>query len=168
MPTESPRNPEMRENLVAYLDGELDEAATQKIEQTLAENSDVRGEVESLARTFEMLDELPRQEVSEEFTAHTLSTIQVSRQSQTDKDDLQPRRVDNRILIAGWVVGLVLSVLLGVLIGGRFSRDDSARLVEEFPVVKDLDIYTEIGSIEYLQKLETDGVLNDNQQTQQP
>ena len=168
MPIKSPRNPEMRENLVAYLDGELDEAATQKIEQTLAENSDVRGEVESLARTFEMLDELPRPEVSEEFTARTLSTIQVSRESQTDKDEPQRRRVDRKTLIAGWVVGLALSVLLGVLIGGRFSRDDSTRLVEEFPVVKDLDIYTEIGSIEYLQKLETDGVLNDNQQTQKP
>ena len=109
MPTESPRNPEMRGNLVAYLDGELDEAATQKIEQTLAENSDVRGEVESLARTFEMLDELPRQEVSEEFTARTLSTIQVSRQDvsltsaqavanvrvQSDRDD-DRRRVEGR------------------------------------------------------------------------
>lgn len=168
MPTESPRNSEMSENLVAYLDGELDEAATQIIEQTLAENSDVRGEVESLTRTFEMLDELPRSQVSEEFTAQTLSMSQISRQSQTDSDKPRHRRIGNRMLLAGWVVGLTLSVVLGVLIGERFSRDDSARLVEDLPVVRNLDIYTEIGSIEYLQKLETDGVLNDNQQMQQP
>ena len=115
-----------------------------------------------------MLDELPRAQVSEEFTARTLSTIQISRQSQTDGDTPPHRRVRNRMLLASWIVGLALSVVLGVLIGGRFSRDDSTRLVEDLPVVKNLDIYSEIGSIEYLQKLEMGGVLNDNQQTQQP
>jgi anti-sigma factor RsiW len=168
MPTESSKKPDMRANLVAYLDGELDEAATQIIEQTLAENSDVRGEVDSLTRTFEMLDELPRAQVSDEFTARTLSTIQIARQSQTDGDTPSHRRFGNRMLLASWIVGLALSVLLGVLIGGRFSRDDSTRLVEDLPILKNLDIYSEIGSVEYLQKLEMDGVLNDNQQTQQP
>ena len=88
MPTESPRNPEMRETLVAYLDGELDEAATQKIEQTLAENSDVRGEVESLARTFEMLDELPRQEAIDVHRVQGLAVIRLLIYPRVNPDDV--------------------------------------------------------------------------------
>ena len=50
---------EQREDLVAYLDGELPDQKAQLIDQVLARSEVARHEVEALARTWEMLDVLP-------------------------------------------------------------------------------------------------------------
>ena len=52
-------NPEQRDNLAAYLDGELEETATQEIEQILAVSEVARHEVDMLSRTWDLLNSLP-------------------------------------------------------------------------------------------------------------
>ena len=65
---------QQRENLVAYLDGELDEVETQEIERTLAHSLEARHEVDMLTRTWELLDTLPKSKASEEFSERTTRT----------------------------------------------------------------------------------------------
>ena len=69
---------EQRADLVAYLDGELDESPTQEIDRILARSAVARHEVEALSRAWEMLDILPRPKASSTFTERTMSTLQLA------------------------------------------------------------------------------------------
>ena len=165
MTTEPNLPAELQENLVAYLDGELGDVATQEIERTLAENSTLREEVEVLTRSFEMLDELPRPQLSSEFTERTIATIQLSQPSSSDAGEEEPTSSwpGRRSLIAGWLLGLAASVALGLWIGGQVGSDDSDRLIEDLPLLKNLDTYREVEDIEYLRKLNEQGLFNDRE-----
>src|SRR5437763_16811884 len=68
---------EDRENLVAYLDGELDEATAQALESKLSLDPQARAEADALRRTWELLDYLPKPEPSTDFTNKTLSKLSV-------------------------------------------------------------------------------------------
>jgi hypothetical protein len=61
--------------LVAYLDGELDPAAAQRIEERLAADPGARAKASALKKTFELLDFLPKPEPSPTFTTRTLDKL---------------------------------------------------------------------------------------------
>ena len=83
---EQPLNEKEREDLVAYLDGELDAKEAREVEAKLNLNPQARKEAEALKKTWEFLDYLPRPQPSPEFTQRTLEklapqpTMQVRRQ----------------------------------------------------------------------------------------
>ena len=54
-----------RANLVAYLDGELNQAESHALNTKLVQSVTGRREVESLQKTWELLDFLPKPEPSE-------------------------------------------------------------------------------------------------------
>src|SRR3954451_23284680 len=62
-----------RDNLVAYLDGELNEAEKHALEAKLTQSVSARREVEALEKTWELLDHLPRPKASHELSSRTLS-----------------------------------------------------------------------------------------------
>jgi anti-sigma factor RsiW len=70
-------NDQDRANLVAYLDGELDEPAARDLEARLNLDPAARAEAESLRKTWELLDYLPRPEPSASFTHRTLEKLAV-------------------------------------------------------------------------------------------
>src|ERR1051325_5882976 len=91
---------EERATLVAYLDGELDEAAAQAIEARLSSDPHARAEADTLLRTWDLLDYLPRTEASTSFTHRTLERLAVRTSSQPV---VRPgRRVPGWLLVAGW------------------------------------------------------------------
>jgi hypothetical protein len=82
-PTESMPNPDEEvaadprvEELVSFLDGELDADATDRLEARLQRDPKLRAEAESLKKTWDLLDFLPRPEPSESFTEKTMSRLQ--------------------------------------------------------------------------------------------
>ena len=153
-------NPELREKLVAYLDGELDETGAQEIERTLAQSPDVRREVDDLTRTWDMLDALPRARTTEEFTERTLSTIHVT------EEDIQPsegrwrRHVRRAGLMAAWAAGLSTAACLSFLLTNRWIPTESDVLLEELPIVRELDVYTEVDNLEFLKELQASGMFD--------
>src|SRR5579863_7009128 len=64
-----------RDNLVAYLDGELDERTARALEAKLSRDPQARTEIEALKKTFNLLDYLPRGEASSQFTSKTLDRL---------------------------------------------------------------------------------------------
>src|SRR6516225_9156928 len=78
----SPLNDDERAELIAYLDGELDESASRALEAKLSTNPKVRAEADALRRTWELLDYLPRTEPSASFTQRTVSRISAVRPTQ--------------------------------------------------------------------------------------
>src|SRR4051812_30678918 len=64
-----------RADLVAYLDGELTGEAARALEAKITLDPQARAEAETLKRTWELLDFLPKPEPSASFTHRTLSRI---------------------------------------------------------------------------------------------
>src|SRR5947208_397384 len=70
---------EPQAELVAYLDGELDERATQELEQQIGRDPQLRARADALKKTWELLDFLPQPEPSASFTSRTLDRVAVPR-----------------------------------------------------------------------------------------
>src|SRR5262249_3084792 len=70
-----PLNDDERADLVAYLDGELDERTARVLEARLSQDARVRAEADALKRTWELLDYLPQPEPSPSFTHRTLERV---------------------------------------------------------------------------------------------
>jgi anti-sigma factor RsiW len=151
--------PDQRSNLVAYLDGELPEAEAKGIEQVLVKSPSVQHDVEMLSRTWELLDQLPRLEGTEELVSRTLSAARADEaprgllpQSLVDRLPKEPFRKGAIVVI--WAAGLALSAVAGFAITNRLVPDDSQDLLRNLPVIQKLDLYSNVGSIEFLKELQ--------------
>ncbi len=165
MEPQSALSPEQRADLVAYLDGELDNEAAVAIERLLAANPEVRREAELLSRTFELLEELPHVATSKEFTARTLSAIKVSRVEKSGSGGAarlwsQPMR--RAVVAAGSVCALVAAALIGYLSTNRWIPDRSEALIRDLPVIENVDKYAEVEDIAFLRALEKSEMFNDS------
>ena len=147
--------PQQRADLVAYLDGELDEEVTRQIEQTLAASPIARHEVEMLTRTWEILDVLPRaQPVSEEFTLKTISNIRVTKFLRPLSERLWFQHARRGAIVAGWATALALSAVIGFFTANRWIPVESDQLIEYYPVIENLEIYSEVNDVEFLKALQ--------------
>lgn len=152
---------ELRDKLVAYLDGELSDEDAQAVEKTLADNPVARRELEQLANAWEMLDILPRAKTTEEFTERTLSTIRAVKDEERLSQSFFTRHARRITTVTSWAVGLVVVAILGFCATNQWLTTDGDRLVEELTVIRNLDMYTEVGSIEFLRELQASGVFDE-------
>jgi len=144
-----------RSNLVAYLDGELPEAQSQAIAAKLTQSMTARREVESLTKTWEMLDLLPRPKASEDFTARTLIEAE-SLEGRGDRIVSAASDITRRVLVAvGWLAVAVVLGLVGYTITSRLWPNPSARLTRDLSIAESLDAYREVGGIEFLKQLDS-------------
>lgn len=156
----SPSQPEFDvviEQLVAYLDGELDPEAARRIEQRLASDPAFRARLQQLQRTWDLLDDLPRSEATSTFTRSTVEMVAVQAEN-----DL--RSSTNSAWLRPWIVGLVgiAGVCVAALLGYQVSRSiwpsaDEA-LLRDLPVVERVDVYLHAGNVEFLRTLQEEGL----------
>ena len=154
--------PEERENLTAYLDGELDEKVAAEIENKLTRSEVARREVEILSRTWDLLNLLPRPPVSEEFSRKTMSMARL--ESQPASWDWYTRLtvgLRRTLTLCVWSVALALFAIIGYLSTNVWIPDPSRKLVEELPLIENLDVYKEIGDIEFLTQLQKSGTFKE-------
>ena len=163
--------PEQSEELVAYLDGELNDEAATQVEETLVKDADVRKDVEQMTRAYELLDLLPSARASEHFTEKTLSAITArpklvnSPEAETEYLPELGRRV--RVSSPRWVVRIVglAGLLIVATIGfNRTSQRDAEPIVElltEFPLIERLDQYQAAGDVEFLEQLASSGLFDE-------
>ncbi|HEX8202944.1 MAG TPA: hypothetical protein VF590_20885 [Isosphaeraceae bacterium] len=149
-----------RENLVAYLDGELNEAETHAIEAKLTASISARREVEALEQTWELLDFLPRPQASAEMSTRTLS--RAGRMASPDDRLLDVARRTTRRL--GPALAGAALVLVGLGIGYVSTRwlwpNPTARLVRDLSLAEQLDEYQSVGSFDFLQQLDESGIFD--------
>lgn len=151
---------EQRSDLIAYLDGELDERASQEVEQALARSAVARHEVDVLSRTWDMLNLLPRPKASGEFTQKTvasLKTLDIPRTPVTAQAWF--RAVCRGLVVTGWAAGLACAAWLGFQATHRLVPNEADQLLEDLPVISEFDQYTEVGSIDFLRELKKSGIL---------
>jgi anti-sigma factor RsiW len=147
-------SPEHRDNLAAYLDGELEETATQEIEQILAVSEVARHEVDMLSRTWDMLGELPTHKASEEFTQKTVSSMRAAERSGPGLAGKAFKRNARRGgVLALWAAILAVCGYVGFSATHRWVPNDSDELLDDYEIISNLDKLQEVGSIEFLQVL---------------
>ena len=152
---------EQRADLVAYLDGELDEQGSEQIEHLLARSETARREVDSLERTWDLLDALPQVRASDTFTARTMSTIRVS---ESQRGVAAPRwslLVRRTAIAAACLAGLAGSAALGFYLAHESRSEEMEVLLRDLPVIESLDLYLEIQDETFLRRLDDTGLLDD-------
>jgi hypothetical protein len=156
---EEPINAEspLEEQLVAYLDGELDAQSSRRIEELLAADPEVRKKLHRLERTWEMLDELDSTPVGEQFTRTTLEMVAVAAQEDVRKTlDEAPRR---RRRLWLWAIGGMLAAgMAGFLTIALSTTDPNRQLLNELPVLENLDEYRQIGDLKFLNLLQKENL----------
>ncbi len=172
-------------DLVAYLDGELDDAAAMQVEQQLATQPEVRQNVDRLARTWDLLDLLPSQKASAAFTQKTLTQIQSKVASNGGPEDggdavtivesvaIPERQRQRREFWQRWGLracgffGLLLAASAGFKTTYDRGNSETDALLRDYPFINRLDEYREAGDARFLKALHDSEILhgNDNHKT---
>jgi hypothetical protein len=150
---------EQRDNLTAYLDGELDEDGTRQIETVLAGSTVARNDVELLAKTYELLDLLPRPRASGEFTEKTLQTAKLGQVRKDPRQTVWYRHGKRIVRWGSWAALLFVAACVGFSIARyQVSRPEDV-LLDNLDVIEKLDDYEKAGSFEFLDALSHDSSL---------
>jgi anti-sigma factor RsiW len=150
----------MLEELVAYLDGELDHTESERIEKKLSQDADYRTRLKELQHTWDMLDHLPRGQVGDAFTQTTIEMAAVKA-----TDDTAQRQGALRIRqTIGWlavVAAGMLAILVGYGVVHQRLDEPNRQLLEDLPVVENVDLYYHAEDIEFLEQLADSGVFDE-------
>jgi anti-sigma factor RsiW len=142
-----------RSNLVAYLDGELNDAESRRIATKLTQSLTARREVDALQKTWEMLDLLPRPKASEDFTARTMT---VATQQTDGLVESVASELTRRLGIALTCVALSATLfVLGYFLVLRVWPNPTARLARDLPIAESLDEYRDVGTFPFLELLDS-------------
>ena len=153
-------NEEERATLVAYLDGELDEESVRQVEARISQDPAVRAEVESMKRTWELLDYLPRVEPSPTFTARTVSMV-----TGEQRAALLARQRRRRWLYGtGWAAAVLIAALAGyagvTYLTPREPTDEE--LARDLRVVENRRLYEQVDSLDFLKRLDQPDLFGDD------
>lgn len=139
----------MDDQLVAYLDGELDDESSRQIEQRLTSDSALREQLTQLERTWDALDELEQVEVDEGFTKTTIEMVALAAEEEHQQEEARrPARQLRQWLIGA--AGLAAACLVGFVGVWGFAPDPNQQLIRDLPLIEKLDEYQQIDDIEFL------------------
>ncbi|MGA2621152.1 MAG: hypothetical protein ABSF26_26305 [Thermoguttaceae bacterium] len=151
----------LREELVAYLDGELDTEQSRQIEERLANQPETRRTLHELDRTWQMLDELDAPATDEDLTRTTMEMVALAAVEDASRAQEAGRRSRKwRWLAAGG--GLAVAALAGVLAVFTLSPDPNAQLLQDLPVLENLDQYRQVDDVEFLRMLRQDKLFTED------
>jgi hypothetical protein len=166
MANENPMSEEERAELVAYLDGELPKAAVRTLEARLTTDPRMRSELETLRKTWELLEHLPKPEPSPDFASRTLDRVSTIRAIPV-RGRIRAGSVSDRWRLwgVGWAAAVILAVVIGYeggyLLSSRTvprdqgrSKDLQPQLVEDFRVIENQRLYAHVDDLDFLRALQ--------------
>ncbi len=151
---------ESYEQLVAYLDGELDAESSLQVERRLAEDANFRRELQQLQRTWDMLDELPKAEVSEAFTQTTVEMVVLSAEHELQEEGKRVVR-RGRLLWAIGGGGLVATACVSFWLMSTYLSRSNERLVRDLPVIEDIELLRVADNMEFVRQLDKSGLFDE-------
>ncbi len=156
----SPSTGSLEEQLVAYLDGELDAEASRHIDELLAADAKVRQTLHDLERTWDMLEEIDAPLSDEQLTRSTLEMVaQAARKEADEAQAERPLRRRRR-----WLA--VVAVVLVAAAGGFFAVAAMApgpdrQLLHDLRVIERQDEYRQAASVQFLHLLRDKGLFSE-------
>ena len=144
------------EQLVAYLDGELDPDSRRRIEELLASDAEVRRRLQEMERTWDLLDDLDTMPVGDQFTQTTLEMVAVAARDDVEQSlaDAPRRRRRRRLAIGGGLLAVAAAGFFAAVIFFNPNR----QLLQDLPLLENLDEYRQVGDIEFLRMLQQNGL----------
>ena len=146
--------PHPDEDLVAYLDGELEAADAGAVEEKLASDATTRSKAETLRKTYDLLDYLPKPEPSANFATRTLTQIAPNSKSQTF---LPARR--STLAFIGWAAAAILAGLLGyfghLLAKPHLDAKPVPQPLQQVRLLERLPLYAGVDDLDYLKSLDS-------------
>jgi anti-sigma factor RsiW len=153
VPDQKRLTPAERADLVAYLDGELDEAQSRAIATKLTHSLTARREIEALEKTWELLEYLPRAQAPEDFTSRTLTEVH-QWELRGERLESAVQHAAQRLIKGGvWVLGALLALGLGYAATRWAWPDPTSRLGRDLSIAEHLDEYRDVGTMQFLDRL---------------
>lgn len=161
MADSKPLSDDEREQLIAYLDGELAQTESQVIEKRLNSDPRYRAEADAMRRTWNLLDFLPKPEPSANFTNRTVDRLAALKPASAGAG----ARLRAWLPPVAWVAGLLLAVLVGYAVAGRIlpgsqtagsdlPSDAEQRLARDLRVIEQLGLFQHVDDIHFLNELD--------------
>lgn len=154
--------PISEEQLVAYLDGELDEQTAARVRQSLKTDPDLRRRLESLSGAWAMLDQLDQPQVKTDFTESTMELVALAAHGDIDQSRAIGK-IERLRRYATLATALFAACFIGFICVAIFRPDPNRKLLEDLPVVQRLDEYRQIDSIEFLRELRKSELFSEDQ-----
>ncbi len=153
---------EHRENLVAFIDGELEQETLRDLQKTLTENPVAQHEIDVLKKTWGLLDYLDRPDASEDVIGNTLTEIQVY-QTKSEKFAMPAwwNQVRQGFVYFSSVAGILFAVTVGYLTATQWIPSPTDEIAKDLPVIREYDQLQEIGSLAFLELLQDNNLLSE-------
>jgi hypothetical protein len=150
------KSAQVTEELVAYLDGEMEPEQRCVVEERLAHNPAYRRRLGELDQAWEILDYLPQIGVDDSFTRTTVEMIAVAAEDelQQHRRPTAPRRIWKLVGIGGLAVTLLVAAGIGGFVAVNwFYPDENQRIVRDLPILENFELYQQIENVEFLEEL---------------
>jgi anti-sigma-K factor RskA len=155
-----PLTEDEKAELVAYLDGELDETATQAMEAKIATNSDVRAELDALKQAWGLLDFLPKASPSPNFTNRTMERLTLEKVGGATTTAPMPAKSAWLTRVA-WAAALLLALGGGYFAATRIwpghqpepIAEDEKELVRNLRIAERWRLYENADDLDFVRKL---------------
>ena len=151
-------NDQDRENLTAYLDGELDQQTSQALEAKINLDPEARKEVEALKQAWGMLDYLPQPQPAARFTHRTMERLSLEKMGQTVR--MSRSRAALWLRAVGWAAAIVAAAGVGLGAGQLFfskapdGADADEPLVRHLRILENWRHYENIEDLDFLRALD--------------
>lgn len=153
------------EELIAYLDGEIDTSGRVRVERRLAEDALFRERLRRMQQTWEALDLLPRTNAGDAFTSSTMTLVVAEQEVAATQAVKQLRTRQGKRWWWG-AVATAAAVVAGFALVYRTLTAEDQALVKDLPVIERVDQLHNTPSVEFLTQLQREGLFladtNDN------
>ncbi len=166
MTNPKPLNEAERAEIVAYLDGEMDEGQARAMEAKINSDPLVRAEADALKRTWDLLDYLPSKPPSPSFTQRTVSQVTgvPSKQNPQTLSGRVSRSWKPFALGIGWAAAVLLVGGIGFAVTTkvlpREPTDDE--LSRDLRVIENKKAYEQIDDLDFLKQLDHPDLFGDD------
>jgi hypothetical protein len=159
--TDSNQFETLDEDLVAYLDGQLDPESARQVENRLASEDRVRRRLQELAQSWDMLDQLPHAVADDTFTRSTVQMVALAAENEVaEQQAVEPRRRRRRWFLAGALA--LVAACCGFFATAKLWSDPNEKLVRDLSTIENVEAYTQVGDIDFLRRLSDEGIFPDD------
>lgn len=145
------------EELVAYLDDEIEPGERLRVERRLADDAAYRDRLRRLQQAWDALDALPHSSLGDAFTSSTMTMVVAEQEQATTQAVRQLKtRHSRRWLVLA--VSTLVATALGFVLVYRPLTDSDRELVNDLPVIERIDQLHNTPSVEFLERLQKEGL----------
>ncbi len=145
------------QEIVAYLDGELDPAAAARVERRMAEDPRYNARLNRLEKAWDLLDTLGRTEADDSFTHSTVAMVALKAEDDVHAGAKATGRKRSLAWLGLGTAAVIAAAGAYFVVDQRLNRDNR-ELVRDLPVIERVDEYRNIESVDFLVELQKEGL----------